>query len=310
MDLANMLSNDPPHNPRSQQSVDAAQGDFQRSHQYPTRHSVMASGPLSESKFHGSALHSFQNGNASHNINNVNNASQSHSTSKNIVFQLLFDESTNYRARLPMRVGIWPHDTTESISAAVRDFFGLYDGAAKGVSFEDDQGSTLIARYENFTNNMVVHVRVQTWPLREQIQAYGATPMNLHRTPHLEAGFEMVHSQSSQSLQTGPPISRPPSALGRKQSASPGMRRSASLQKRSGAKSREDSFQAGLDHHSQGVMRDASSSDGEGGSVTSSRRARNETLATAEISTENIVAGGRRQRAKFESSVRISIIGD
>ncbi len=52
------------------------------------------------------------------------------------------------------------------------------------------------------------------------------------------------------------------------------------------------------------------SSDDEGGSVTSSRKARNEQLASAEISEKNIVEGGRRQaqRAKFESSVGHQIL--
>lgn len=48
-----------------------------------------------------------------------------------------------------------------------------------------------------------------------------------------------------------------------------------------------------------------SSSDGGAGSVTSSRKARSEQLASAEISTTNIVEGNRRKRAKFESSVSL-----
>ncbi|TKA70869.1 hypothetical protein B0A49_05630 [Cryomyces minteri] len=47
---------------------------------------------------------------------------------------------------------------------------------------------------------------------------------------------------------------------------------------------------------------DYSSSDGGNGSVSSSRKARNEQLASADISLDNIVEGGRRKRAKFESS--------
>ena len=61
-----------------------------------------------------------------------------------------------------MRVQIYPHDTTESIVTTVKNFYGLYagPGGAKGVSFEDEQGNTLIARYENLRNNMIVYVRV------------------------------------------------------------------------------------------------------------------------------------------------------
>jgi hypothetical protein len=46
-----------------------------------------------------------------------------------------------------------------------------------------------------------------------------------------------------------------------------------------------------------------SSSDGGHGSVSGSRKAKSEQLASAEISLDNIVEGGRRKRAKFESSV-------
>ncbi|KKY17098.1 putative zn 2cys6 transcription factor [Diplodia seriata] len=44
-----------------------------------------------------------------------------------------------------MRVNIWPHDTTESIVATVKNFHGIYDGQGYGVSFEDRHGNTLIA---------------------------------------------------------------------------------------------------------------------------------------------------------------------
>ena len=44
--------------------------------------------------------------------------------------------------------------TTAPIPSSLpsKNFFGLYDG--HGVSFEDKAGNTLIARYENFENNM------------------------------------------------------------------------------------------------------------------------------------------------------------
>ena len=235
---------------------------------------------------------------------------------KNVAFELLFDGHNNEKARLPMRVRIYSHDTTDSIVSTVRDFYGLYAGVAKGISFEDSTGMTLIARYENFTNNMIVYVRVipdysQSWQQSpSRASSHAATPINTQRTPHLDAGFEMAPPQSAQALTYGPQMSRPPSRVSRKQSASPGTgrsRRSESAQKelsRSGIKSRGDSFQAHLDGYNTEALK-CNSSDEEGGSVTSSRKARNEQLASAEISEKNIVEGGRRQaqRAKFESSV-------
>src|ERR1700733_8999996 len=81
---------------------------------------------------------------------------------KHVSFELLPPQSPQHRARLPMRVNIFPHDTTDSIITTVKNFYGLYAGpsGARGVSFEDEQGNTLIARYENLRNNMVVYVRV------------------------------------------------------------------------------------------------------------------------------------------------------
>ncbi len=67
--------------------------------------------------------------------------------------------------------------------------------------------------------------------------------------------------------------------------------------------SREDSFQGQLNDLNNDAMKGYSSSDGEGGSVTSSRKARSEQLASADISLDNILEGNRRKRAKFESSV-------
>ena len=67
--------------------------------------------------------------------------------------------------------------------------------------------------------------------------------------------------------------------------------------------SREGSFQGYPNDIHSDAMKGYSSSDGEGGSVTSSRKARSEQLASAEISLDNILEGNRRKRAKFESSV-------
>ena len=215
-----------------------------------------------------------------------------------------------------MRVRIYPHDTTDSIVSTVRDFYGLYAGAAQCISFEDGSGMTLIARYENFSNNMIVYVRVvsdysHSWEQPpSQASSHAAVPISAQRTPHLDAGFEAAPSPSAQAFASGQQSSRPPSRVSRKHSASPGTagsRRSESAQKeraRSGINIRSDSFHANLDGYNADALK-YHSSDDDGASVTSSRRARNEQLASAEISEKNIVEGGRRQaqRAKFESSV-------
>ncbi len=239
-------------------------------------------------------------------------------TPKSVAFELLFPESPQFRARLPMRVQIFPHDTTESIVTTVKNFYGLYagPGGAKGVSFEDEQGNTLIARYENLRNNMIVYVRV----IDEGVDAppaYG--PPSYHSvSPVLQQGYHngdaqhMPPPQPAQALNYGQPPSRPTSRTSGKRSVSPNGRgrRSGSTsnnqpaskkpRSRSGYKSRGSSTHGSfVDVHSDN-MNGYSSGDG-AGSVSS--RTKSEHLGNTEISLDNIVEGGRRKRAKFESSV-------
>lgn len=244
-------------------------------------------------------------------------------TPKSVAFELLFPESPQYRARLPMRVQIFPHDTTESIVTTVKNFYGLYSppGGAKGVSFEDEQGNTLIARYENLRNNMIVYVRVIDEPAPPP-GAYG--PSSYHSgSPVLQQAFypgdghHMPPPQPAQALSYGQPLSRPTSRTSRKRSTSPNGRgrRSASAstnlppmmkksRSQSGFKSRGSSAHGSFaDNHSDG-LNGYSSGDGAPGSVSS--RTKSEHLGNTEISLDNIVEGGRRKRAKFESSVSIA----
>ena len=237
---------------------------------------------------------------------------------KNVAFELHFDGAPNVRGRLPMRVQIFPYDTTESIIGAVRDFFGLYDGAAQTVSFEDVHGQSMIAGYENFTNNMVVYVRVTTDYSQAQHRPEYPAPWDHGATsPHRVAdpndpAQQMLPPQAMTPGVPGAygplPPSRPGSRVSRKQSASPrlGSVRSASAQKprvRPGVKSQGSSFNADGEEMNNELHNGYSSSDCGAGSVTSSRKARSEQLASAEISVENIVEGGRRKKPKFSSSV-------
>ena len=114
-------------------------------------------------------------------------------TPKSVAFELLFTDSPQYRARLPMRVQIYPHDTTDSIVTTVKNFYGLYSSptCSKGVSFEDEQSNTLIARYENFRNNMVVYVRV----IEEPAQNPAEEPHVVQETSSSKRnGFGLSHN--------------------------------------------------------------------------------------------------------------------
>ncbi|KAJ5690584.1 hypothetical protein N7462_004976 [Penicillium macrosclerotiorum] len=210
---------------------------------------------------------------------------------KNVAFELLLDENSKVRARIPMRVQIYPHDTTDSIVTTVKNFYGIYDGTASGVSFEDEHGTTLIARYENLKNNMTVYVRViPIQPFGDHF--YGGFSAERKR-PSLGEPFQMADGVSPMMEQP----SRPSSRLARKRSTSPSNRslRSASQHKqssRNGLKSRGSSH-AGYPDEEPG-MSDTES--------TYSRKARGDTFASSEISMENILQDGRRKRPKFDSS--------
>jgi hypothetical protein len=238
---------------------------------------------------------------------------QSSAIPKYVAFELLFPDSPNYRARLPMRVNIFPHDTTDSIITTVRNFYGLYEGPGgpKGISFEDENGTTLIARYENFGNHMTVYVRVMLDP-EGSPTAY--QPPSYHSGSPVDLQSDkMAPPQPSQVLTYGQPPSRPNSRAAHVRSSTPNSSRGRSVgsalpklgRSRSGIKSRGSSTHgSGLDYPGDGIYA-YSSDEGDHGSTASSRKARSEQLASAEISLDNIVEGGRRKRAKFESSVSV-----
>jgi hypothetical protein len=213
---------------------------------------------------------------------------------KTVEFILVFQESP-YQARLPLRVSISPHDTTDSIISTVTMFYGLYSGpgVSKGVSFEDQDGNILIARYENFHNNMRVHVRVIEEPLGPGYHAaLGVAQASYNDNAYLPQGH----------------APRPESRTSRLRSASPNRgrdRRSPSVganpagSKKGRSRSSKNRTQIngdGLGDSFNGY------SSGDGAAGSSSGRAK-EQLGNTDISVDNIVEGGRRKRAKFESSV-------
>ncbi|KAI1117209.1 hypothetical protein F5Y14DRAFT_374730 [Nemania sp. NC0429] len=205
---------------------------------------------------------------------------------KHVQFELLFTQNPQNRARLPLRVQIYPHDDTESIISTVKNFYGLYNGA--GVSFEDDRNNTLIARYENFSHNMVIYVRV-----------IGGTPPPtgpFNPTPFQPASTEYpTHPLGHNN------ISRPDSRMSRRRSPSPnrnGQRSTSISTNPAGKKARSRSTKnhgSNYDDSANGY----SSGDGASGSVSSKAK---DHIGNTDISVENIVEGGRRKRAKFESS--------
>lgn len=225
---------------------------------------------------------------------------------KSVKFELVSPESPQYRARLPMRVQIYPHDTTESIVTTVKNFYGLYSSptSSKGVSFEDEKGNTLIARYENFRNNMVVYVRVieETPPAPAPFNAPPYQPAPVSAQPFYNGDGFPAHPPQ----QYGPHISRPTSRTSRRRSPSPNGRgrRSASASTNPAAgrsvrsRSSKNRGSTNGDTHSDSLNGYSSGTDAPGSASGKSK----EQIGNTEISVENIVEGGRRKRAKFESS--------
>ncbi|KAH8664007.1 hypothetical protein BX600DRAFT_481363 [Xylariales sp. PMI_506] len=225
---------------------------------------------------------------------------------KHVAFELLFPESPQYRARLPLRVQIYPHDSTESIVTTVKNFYGLYSGPAgsKGVSFEDDRNNTLIARYENFRNNMIVYVRVIEGSPQPAVPfvAGAYPPASVSAQPYGNADYSTHPAQSL----SGQHISRPASRASRKRSPSPNGSRdqrsaSVSTNPAAGKKVRSRSSKnrgPNYENHSDS-LNGYSSGDNASSSVSGKIK---EQIGNTDISVENIVEGGRRKRAKFESS--------
>jgi hypothetical protein len=223
---------------------------------------------------------------------------------KSVAFELILPEAPQQRARLPMRVNIYPHDATDSIVTTVKNFYGLYDG--NGVSFEDKEGNTLIARYENFQSRMTVYVRVT----EEAYSSAAGTPRlsQSPKRPLLGPAFEP--NGASQEDMYGQP--RPASRTARPRSVSPYGRGRRSVSVSTNPKSRTRPTIKSRTGSTQGSFadgqfdRDMSDSDGGDASVTSSRRGKVAEVVSADISVENIVEGGRRKRARFDSSVSTS----
>ncbi|KAF2799344.1 hypothetical protein K505DRAFT_231234 [Melanomma pulvis-pyrius CBS 109.77] len=218
---------------------------------------------------------------------------------KHVSFELLLPQSPQHRARLPMRVNIFPHDTTDSIITTVKNFYGLYE--RRGVIFEDRHGNILIARYENLDHDMVVYVRVTAEDPEMDEYSPGPPQSTSPRRPRLEEAFQMLPPALN-------PASRPHAAVRQSQSPQPGRgRRSASASTNMRPRGRPLIKSRGTSSHGSfadpnGDVGGYSDSDGGDASVTSSRRSRKEQVTSADISVDNIVEGGRRKRAKFDSS--------
>jgi hypothetical protein len=223
---------------------------------------------------------------------------------KNITFELLLDDESKTRARIPLRIPVHPQDITDAIVARVKSFYGIYEGY--GVSFEDVRGNILMAHYNNLIDGMTVNVRAIPDPVHSmsatQHSHYQHVTGDAQRRASLGEPFQMLpphmHEQSRSP-------SRPHSRLAKKRSPSPQThrgRRSASQQK-AGSVSAASRGSSVNGTYQDDAFNGYSDSEEGRSSVAGSRKARSEQYASAEISSENILQDGRRNKILFESSV-------
>ncbi|KAJ4223949.1 hypothetical protein NW757_014360 [Fusarium falciforme] len=221
---------------------------------------------------------------------NGGSVSPQHTASpENVAIELLFLDSPQYN----------------SIVTTVKNFYGLYSGptGSKGVG-ENEHGNALIARYENFRNNKVVYVRVIEEPPANPA-AYAPHPYHsasIGGHPYYGDNGYPAH----QAQRFAQDISRPSSRSSWRRSPSPNTargRRSASAstngQKGSSRSSKSLGFAARSHTELCCYSITGYSSADEHGSTSGKNR---EQLPTTDFCVENIVEGGRRERAKFESS--------
>ncbi|KAK6405171.1 hypothetical protein LTR95_018795, partial [Oleoguttula sp. CCFEE 5521] len=216
MDLSNMLTGDAP--PANRTMVGNQQQDsHQHTRRYEHPHNGYGGGH--------SDMNTFQRPTRANNAvaggSGYPRTSPVKKNQKQVIFQLIDDHDSRIQARLPMRVIISPHNTTESIITTVKNFYGLYE---YGVSFESKEGISIIAAYDNFDNDMVIHVRgVKPPPVVQQERAHTTSP----KKPTLGAPFEMrapSHAHSpAKTTRTGTRSMSPRSEYGRRSlSTAPG----------------------------------------------------------------------------------------
>ncbi|KAL1297745.1 hypothetical protein AAFC00_006284 [Neodothiora populina] len=287
MDVGNLLAGAAAH-------LEGEADDRARSRQYPTRPPHLSQGiHLPARQYEGSILSPTRPSAA---MVNEPRPSPGARQQKQVTFELVFPEGQN-RARLPMRVMISPHDTTLSIITTVKNFYGLYEGP--GLIFQDEEQNILIASYDNFHHGMTVWVTVT--PPDPTVAAASvrspSTTLSPRKPKHAAALDLRPHTHSSRPASRT--ASRPASRNARPRSLSPQSIRSHKSASAAAAAAAKARSRAPKPREHDVYADNYSDSDEGNGSVTSSRR---EAHVSAEISVDNIVEGGRRKRAKFDSS--------
>lgn len=188
------------------------------------------------------------------------------------------------------------HDTTDSIMDTIKHMLGLSRQYDLGISLEDEDGMSFVPSYDNFVDGTTVYVRIE--------ESIGHNYVQRH-SYNLRQGAAMGAGSTASSRSYGYPNSRSvsPNSRGRRSASSSGRQRGM---KRSSLhmNSEDDRYSDDYGHDmtaqwyglppQQFLPEDYEGSRTKAGSV-----------ASADISVENILEGSRRKRPKFSSDVRL-----
>ncbi|KAA8912862.1 hypothetical protein FN846DRAFT_772859 [Sphaerosporella brunnea] len=185
---------------------------------------------------------------------------------------------------------IRPHDTTDSIMDTVKHLFGLSRQYDLGISLEDADGLSFIPSYENFIDGMTVDVRIEESLQNSYAYRHSYNLRQSHGMPNgasRSSGYPTSRSASPQSCgRRSTSITAMHMGHGRGRS----LKRSSIYQDPDAeAEAYRDAMWYQLTH--QSFIPDDDEEP----------RTKAASVASADISVENIVEGSRRKRPKFSS---------
>lgn len=193
----------------------------------------------------------------------------------------------------PKMFQIRPHDTTDSIMDTVKHMLGVSRQYDLGVSLEDEHETSFIPSYDNFIDGMTVYVRIEETISHNYIHRHS---YNLR-----QGGSNGAGSNSSRSYDYPASRSVSPNSRGRRSTSATGRQRSlkrASLHQDADDDRYSEDFSP--DGQWYGLPPQQFLPDDYEGSRTKAG-----SVASADISVENILEGSRRKRPKFSADVRL-----
>lgn len=198
----------------------------------------------------------------------------------------------------PKTFYIRPHDTTDSIMDTVKHLFGLSRQYELGISLEDCHGLSFIPSHENFADGMMVYVRIEDSLPRNFAHRHS---YDLRRSHPAASRSSASYSASSRSVS--------PQSRGRRSCSAAALHGRPRSLKRPAAAASQAAATADADADAepelwhpdahwylphQSLLPDEEEEP----------RTKAASVASADISLENIVEGSRRKRPKFSADVR------